>query len=585
MNNLLRILSLTLLAGLLAACASTTTVTDSDPPAGDSAAAPPPEETKEEPKERDLPKVELDADTLYSLLLGEIASRRGQIDLAATLLGQVAQKTRDPRVAERAALAGLYARRFKEAQESARLWVELRPQSVEARMALGAVLLELERADEARAQFEAILKQAPSDRLDHAYMRTVSVLARHGKRNAALEIMESLIAQHPRSPVAQLALAHLAVRSGELDKGLVAIDRALALKPGWEEAALFKARILVSQKDMPRAGKFYESYLNSHPDSTTVRINYARHLIDLKHWDKAREQFERVVRISPADPEAVYALGLLSMQTGRSADAEKYLKQAVEMQPDNHTARLYLGQLAENNKRYDEAAQWFQSIRDGDNFLEAQARYAVILAKLGKVDQARAHLRKLPAEGEKQRVQLLLAEEQILRDAKRYREAFDLLGDAIRKLPDNNDLRYARALTAEKLGLLKDAEQDLVAIIKRDPKHAHALNALGYTLADRTNRFPEAREYLDRALALRPDDPFILDSMGWLMYRLGKPDDALRYLRRALTQRSDAEIAAHLGEVLWVTGRRDEAKEIWNKALRETPDNEALLDVIKKFKP
>ncbi len=580
MNNLLRILSLTLLAGLLAACAATTSVTESDQPDGDSAAAPP-----EELKDRDLPKVELDADTLYSLLLGEIASRRGQIDLAATMLGRVARKTRDPRVAERAALAGLYARRFNEALESARLWVELRPQDVEARMALGAVLLELERADEARAQFEAILKLAPPERLDHAYMRTVSVLARHAKRNAALEIMESLIRQQPRSPVAQFALAHLAVRSGELDKGLGAIDRALALKPDWEEAALFKARILVSQKDMPRAGKFYEAYLDRHPDSTVVRINYARHLIDLKHWDRAREQFERVVRLSPADPEAVYALGLLSMQTGRSAEAEKYLKQAVEMRPDNHTARLYLGQLAENSKRYDEAAQWFQSIRDGDNFLEAQARYAVILAKQGKVDQARAHLRKIPAEGEKQRVQLLLAEEQILRDAKRYREAFDLLGGALRKLPDNNELRYARALTAEKLGLLKDAEQDLKAILQRDPKHAHALNALGYTLADRTNRYAEAREYLDRALALRPDDPFILDSMGWLMYRLGKPDDAIRYLRRALTQRSDAEIAAHLGEVLWVTGRRDEAKEIWNKALRETPDNEALLDVIKKFKP
>jgi len=584
MHHLLRTFVLLMLAGLLAACASTTSstspdaATDATTNAGDPAPS-------AEPQDKDLPKASLDADTLYNLLLGEIASRRGQIDLAATLLGKVAKDTRDPRVAERAALAGLYARRFKEALESARLWVELRPKSVEARMTLGAILLELERAPEARTHFDAILKLAPREQLDHAYMRTVSVLARHAKRNVALEIMESLTQQHPRSPVAQFALSHLAVRSGDLDKGLGAINRALALKPEWEEAALFKARILVSQKDLVRAEKFYESFLASHPDSVTIRINYARHLIDLKHWDKARAQFERVVRSSPADPEAVYALGLLSMQTGRNADAEKYLRQAVEMRPDNHTARLYLGQLAENSKRYEEAGQWYQSVSHGDSYLESQARYAVMLAKQGKIDQARAHLHKVPAEGEKQRVQLLLAEEQILRDAKRHAEAFELLTAALGRMPQNNELRYARALTAEKLGHLKVAETDLKDVLKRDPKHAHALNALGYTLADRTNRYAEAKDYLDRALALRPDDPFILDSMGWLMFRLGKNDEAVRYLRQALTKRSDAEIAAHLGEVLWVTGRRDEAKEIWNKALRETPDNDALLDVIKKFKP
>jgi tetratricopeptide (TPR) repeat protein len=587
MNLLLRLLALALAVGLTAGCGTLAPSAEEPAPAAADTATDAPEAEAAPPAgpDADLPRTALDADTLYSLLLGEIASRRGQIELAATLLARVAQKTRDPRVAERAALAGLYARRFNEALESARLWAEVRPKSVEARMTLGAILLELERTDEARTHFEAILKLAPADQLDNAYMRTVSVLGRHAKRNAALEIMMSLTQQHPRSPVAQFALSHLAVRSGDLDKGLSAINRALELKSDWDEAALFKARILVSQKDLVRADKFYEDYLARYPDSSTVRINYARHLIDLKRWDKAREQFERVVKSSPADPEAVYALGLLSMQTGRNAEAEKYLKQAVELRPDNHTARLYLGQLAENNKRYEEAARWYESVRHGDNYLEAQARYAVMLAKQGQLDAARAHLRKVPAEGEKQRVQLLLAEEQILRDAKRYQEAFDLLSAAIGRMPQNNELRYARALTAEKIGQLKVAESDLKDILARDPRHAHALNALGYTLADRTNRYAEAKGYLDRALAERPDDPFILDSMGWLMYRLGKHDEAVRYLRLALTKRSDAEIAAHLGEVLWVTGRRDEAKEIWNKALRETPDNEALLDVIKKFKP
>jgi tetratricopeptide (TPR) repeat protein len=160
-----------------------------------------------------------------------------------------------------------------------------------------------------------------------------------------------------------------------------------------------------------------------------------------------------------------------------------------------------------------------------------------------------------------------------------------MLGRSLKEMPNNNDLLYARALTAEKLNLIDEMERDLRIVIERDPKNAHALNALGYTLADRTTRYQEARGYLDQALALKPDDPFILDSMGWLQYRLGNTTEAIRYLKRALEQRSDAEIAAHLGEVLWVAGNRNEAESVWNRALRDTPDNEALLGAIKKFKP
>jgi tetratricopeptide (TPR) repeat protein len=554
-------------------------------------AATPAEKPAAEPvasaEDSDLPQVALDADTLYRLLIGEIAGQRGQIGVAAATLGRVAQETGDPRVAERATLAAVYAKRFDEALKSAELWVQLRPNSTDAREALAVVLMELKRPQDAYREFERILaaEQQTQGGLEQAYLRLVAVLGRLSDRAQALATMQQLVALHPRIPAAQLAYAHLAVRGGELDRALAAAEEALTLTPGWDEAALFKARILLSQKEPLRAQEFYESFLASYPQAVHVRLNYARHLIDQKQWDKARSQFERVVQAAPADADAVYALGLLSLQTGKPDEAEKYLREALRLRPDNDAARLYLGQVAEQQKHYDEAIRWYRDVPPGESHFEAQARLAVVMARRGDLDGARRHLHGIAAESEQQRAQLVLAEEQMLRDAKRYREAFDVLSEAIRALPDNNDLLYARALTAEKLNLMDVVEADLRKVISRDPKNAHALNALGYTLADRTDRLKEAQDYLAQAMVLRPEDAFILDSMGWLQYRLGNFTEAIRYLRRALEVRNDAEISAHLGEVLWVSGQRNEAESVWSRALKETPDSEAVLDVIKKFKP
>jgi tetratricopeptide (TPR) repeat protein len=534
----------------------------------------------------DLPPVALDEATLYNLLIGEIAGQRGQAVVAAETLADVARQTRDPRLAERATLAAIYAKRYDEALVSAKLWVELRPTSIEAREALAAVLLELKRPAEAKTEFQQLLAlDAARRNLDQAYMRTAALLGRYPERAVALETMQSLVSLNPRVPAAHFAAAHLAVRAGELDRALLAADTALQLKPSWEEAALLKARILVSQKEPARAQEFYEAFLAEYPAAVTMRLGYARYLIDLKQWDKARVQFERVVSDNPADADAVYALGLLSLQTGRPEDAEKHLLRVLHLRPDHDQARLYLGQVAENRKRYEEAAKWYGEITSAESYFEAQTRLAVVLARQGNLDAARARLRAIPIENDQQRAQVALAEEQVLRDARRFQEAYDVLSAAVAKLPDNNDLLYARALTAEKLNRLEVVESDLKLVIRRDPKNAHALNALGYTLADRTTRFQEAQEYLTQALQLRPDDPFILDSFGWLHYRMGNVPEALRHLKRALELRSDAEIAAHLGEVLWVSGQQREAESVWSRALKETPDSDALLDVIKKYKP
>ncbi|MCR4301505.1 MAG: tetratricopeptide repeat protein [Sulfuricaulis sp.] len=533
-----------------------------------------------------LPRVELTTEILYDMLLGEIAGQQGQIGVAAVTLGKVAQQTRDPRIAERATLASLYAKRYEEALQSARLWVVLRPQDTEAREALVTALLELDRIEEAREHFETLFTSEETRRnLDQAYLRVAAVLGRTSNRAVAIDVMQSLVALNPKLPTAHFAMAHLMVRGGELDRALVSADEALKHRPEWEEAALFKGRILLSQKEPQKARAFYKAFLIDNRNANTVRLNYARFLVDQKEWEKALEEFRRVADNLPDDADTVYAAGLLSLQNNRLEEADKYLRRVLSLRSHNDQARLYLGQVAEQRKRYDEAVDWYLSVKEGEYYFEAQSRLGVALAKQGNLDRARQHLDKVKSQTDPQRVQVALAHEQILRDARQFNEALTVLNEAIKTVPGDKDLLYARALVAEKLDKLDITERDLREILEKDPKNVNALNALGYTLTDRTNRYDEAHALLQQAIALKPDDAFIMDSLGWLHYRLGNSKEALKYLRRALEIRNDAEIAAHLGEVLWVTGDRHEAESVWNRALRETPDNESLNGIIKKFKP
>ncbi|HJW81840.1 MAG TPA: tetratricopeptide repeat protein [Acidiferrobacterales bacterium] len=531
-----------------------------------------------------LPSMPLAPDVLYQLLLGEIAGHRGQLDVSVSALSRAARKTRDPRLAERATLAALYARQPVDALPNALLWVELKPQSSEAHEALAAALMETGKPAEAQQHFEKLIALGGEAGLAQSYLRIAATLGRQSNRTDALEVMRALAQRHPDKAVAHYALAHLAVRVSDLDTATTAIERALAISPAWEDAALFKARVLVSQKDMPKVLQFYERYLDSYPRAGNMRLGYARHLVDLKQWDKAREQFKRVVADAPRDAEAMFTIALLALQSNELDEAERYLKRTLDVQPENDQARLYLGQVAEQRKQYDDAIQWYSSIESAEMHFEAQARLGVALARQGNVDQARAHLHNLVPKTEAQKVQLALAEEQMLRDAKRHSEAFDVLTRTLGELPDNVDLLYARALVAEKLNRIEVAEKDLRRILKKDPKNPNALNALGYTLADRTTRYTEALALIEQALALKPDDPFILDSLGWAHYRLGNHAEAVRHLRAAFDKRADAEIAAHLGEVLWVTGDRTGAESVWKRALQQSPDSEELLGVISKFR-
>jgi tetratricopeptide (TPR) repeat protein len=531
----------------------------------------------------ELPKLELTAQTLYQFLASEIAGQRGQPGLAVEGMLDLAKSTRDPRLAKRATELALQARLEGRALEAARLWLILDPGEVRARQTITALLVDGGYLDEAKIYLERLLADE-GENVGSAFLSLHQVLTRQSNKAAVLVLVEELAKPYPQVAEAHFAIAQAAWGAEKDEQALREIIEASRLRPGWEATALFQGQIL-QRSSATQALDFFKDYLEKFPKALDVRLTYARMLVAEKRYAEARNQFEKLLADFPGNAEVSVALGLLSLQLHDYDKAELYLKQALaENYGDANAVRMYLGQLEEERKRYDEAANWYGSVLPGEQFLAAQLKYAAMLAKQNRTPEALQYLRQISVQSNQQRVQVIIAEAQILRTTGAYQEAFDLLSKALEKLPNYPDLLYDRAMVAEKVGRLDLLEQDLRKLIQLKPDYAHAYNALGYTFASRGERLDEAAQLIEKALKLTPDDPFIMDSMGWVHYRLGAFDKALVFLRRAYAEQPDPEIAAHLGEVLWAQGNREEADNIWHAALKENPDNEVLLDVIKRFK-
>lgn len=531
----------------------------------------------------ELPKLELTAQTLYQFLASEIAAQRGQPALAVEGVLDLAKSTRDPRLARRATELALQARMEGRALEAARLWLILDPSEVRARQTITALLVGGGYLGEAKVYLERLLADEGNN-VGSAFLSLHQVLARQSNKSAVLALVEELASPYPQIPEAHFAIAQAAWGVERDEQALREVVEALRLRPNWEMAALFQGQIL-QRATAAQALDFYKQYLESFPRALDVRLTYARLLVAEKRYVDARNQFEKLVTEFPGNAEVSVALGLLSLQLRDFDKAELHLKQALaEKYRDTNAVRMYLGQLEEERKRYGEAANWYFSVAPGEHHLAAQLKYAAMLAKQNLAAEALQFLRQITTASNQQRVQVIIAEAQILRATKAYQEAYELLSKALEKLPNYPDLLYDRAMVAEKVGRLDSLEQDLRKLIQLKPDYAHAYNALGYTLAARGERLEEAAQLIEKALKLTPDDPFIMDSMGWVYFRQGALDKALPMLRRAYAEQPDPEIAAHLGEVLWSQGSRDEAAKLWQAALKDNPDNEVLLDVIKRFK-
>jgi len=550
---------------------------DADASAGEAQALAP------EPADRTaLPNQELTENLLYEFLLAEIAGQRGNAALSAQAYVDLAKRTRDPRIARRATEVALYARMNNAAIESATIWHETEPGS-RPLQALAGLLVAAGRYDEALPNLRKLLAGSANEPAN-GFTQLTRTLANAQDKQAALKLVHSLAADYPKLAESHLAVARAAVNAGDERLALEEARKAGQLRPDWEAPALLEAQLL-QKSSVDQAASFLTAYLKRYPAARETRLAYARLLVAQKRFGEARAEFQKLMAGAPDGTEVAFAVALLSLQLKDYDAAEKYLRGLIESPyRDKDGVRLYLGQVAEERKNLPEALRWYAEVGEGEQYVQAQIRYAQVLAKQGKLDEARARLQEAAVKNSQQRVQLILGEAQLLRDANQPKAAFDLVGRALDRVPNNPELLYDYAMLAEKIERVDILEASLRKLIEIRPEHAHAYNALGYSLADRNQRLPEARELIEKALQLAPEDSFIIDSMGWVLYRMGNLKDSLGYLRRAFAGRPDPEIAAHLGEVLWAVGERAEAERVWGDATRESPDNETLANTIKRFK-
>lgn len=531
-----------------------------------------------------LPDHVLTGQILYQVLVAEIAAQRGNIGLAVSAYLDLARATRDPRLARRAAEIALHGRDLGVAVQAARLWVDFDPESSSARQMLAGLLVSANRLDEVPPHVAKLLAQE-GENIGDGLLRLNRLFARYPDKQAVMLMIDQLTLPYAGLAEAHFARAQAALNAGAWSRGLSEVDKALALRPDWDAATLLKAQLQHTEAP-EKSLETLRGYLAGHPQAREIRLQYARALVGVRQYPQARTQFQKLLVDFPDNLDVIYAVAVLSMQLSDWTSAEENFKKLLDRDfVEADMVRLYLGQIAEERKQSDEAMRWYAQVAPGDQYLAAQMRIAQLLAKQGRLDAGLRHLREVKVASNADRLQLLLAESQLLRDGGKTAEAYELLSGKLTTQPEQPELLYETAMLAEKLGKYEVLEKNLRTLIRIKPDYAHAYNALGYSFAERNTRLSEAEALIKKALALAPDDAFIIDSLGWVLFRKGDAANALTQLQRAYAIRPDPEIAAHLGEVLWVLGRREDAKKIWQDAAKANPGNEALVEVVKRLSP
>lgn len=521
--------------------------------------------------------------SLFKLLVAEFAGQRGRLQLALDNYLALARDSKDPQLAERAARIGVFAHDDTRALEAALIWKHLQPQSLEARQILAVMYFRAGDLPTAEEELRYILDSPQGTATQKLHM-IASLLGREQDKTRAMTVMEHLLETREDDPEALFAFALLAVRAGQVDKADVAMTRVQKLAPGNINLALAYFSILQKQGQTQAAFRWIKALLDQQPGSFELRMVYARLLADLQRYDEARAEFNKLATIAPENADVQYALGLLNLQANHLDEARGHFIHLINTGVRTDTAKYYLGQIAEAHKLLDAALKWYESVHAGEHVFHARLQAVSILARQHRYQQAMARLRQILPGDAAQRLQLIRAQADLLTQQGRTSEALEVYNRALADHEDA-DLLYSRAMLAEKMDRLDLLESDLRRVIELQPDNAQALNALGYTLADRTDRYQEAHALIARALKLKPSDFYILDSMGWVLYRLGHLDEAIAYLQRARTIRNDPEVSAHLGEVLWVKGDRQAARKVWESALKLSPEDARLQQLIKKFTP
>ena len=518
----------------------------------------------------------------FHVMAGEMAAGRQQPALAAREFLQALNYISDPQIAARATAQALMAQDDGLALQAARKWQAIDPASLDAREVITRLALRSGLNDEAYAECASIVHDHPGG-IDDGFHHVALLLQQEPAQSvAAMALMDRLVAQYPKQAGAYLAQGLLALRYGKIDVAERAAREALRIKPS-KEASLLLVGALVKKGDIAAADQVMDGVLKNNPDADEVRLGYARLLIESDQREHGREQLEKLLKDQPGNADAHFSLGLLDIDDRKLDEAEAQFQFMLKTPERVGDAEYFLGRIAELRHQPKQALAHYEKVTNGQQGLDAAVRRAAMLAKLGKLDDARAILEALREQFPPLSDRFLMAEGEMLLDAGAYGQALDLYGDALKDTPDDSDLLYSRSLVYERMNRVSDSETDLRKILDKTPDDARALNALGYTLLVHTDRLDEADKLVSKALLLTPDDPAVVDSMGWLRFRQGRPQDALPLLQKAYSQFPDSEVAAHLGEVLWAVGNKEQARNLLTQASKTDPDNAQLRDTLKRL--
>lgn len=558
----------------------------------------------------------MDDRLFYQLLIGELALAQGDVGTAYDWLLDAARRTKDEGLFRRSVDIALQSRAGDQALAAARAWRLARPESLDALRLQMQILLGLNRAEQVTEPLRSLLEQTPAAERGSLIAALPRFLQRANDPRLVAGLMDEVLKPYLDAPdtriAARVALGRAWLEAKEADRALALAQEGFALEPAAVGPPLLALQLM---GERPQAEAMVRQYLAQGTPEPAFRMAYVRVLTGSQRYAEAITQLDAATKAEPDAAQPYLSLGALHLELKHPKEGEAALMRYVELvqgaaaaapapeagsapvpadvdeedeptRPDRGLVQawLMLAQSAEQRGDFKAAEGWLGKIEDPQRALDVQSRRASILARQGKVAQARELIRNLPERRPEDARAKLMAEAGVLRDSKRWKDAYELLGDGARRFTDDGDLLYEQAMMAEKLNRLDDMEQLLRRVIALKPDNAHAHNALGYSLADRNLRLPEARELVQRALELSPGDPFITDSLGWIEFRLGNREAALRLLQQAYSARPDTEIGAHLGEVLWVLGRQDEARRIWRESKGRDASNEVLRETLTRLR-
>jgi len=550
---------------------------------------------------KEPPNMALSAQLLEQLMISNFASYAGDWDSAVSSALSAAQISQDYRLARLASVLALRSRSYEEVAIASELWYELDDQSDDAYNALMIGLVGAGEVDAALEQFDQRLAQIdltqqnlddqvstadnyPLDTEIDVHIRQVTgLLVRQPNSDSAMQIVREYINRNPNSAQVLLSSSYVADYFEENEIAEQWLNQALQIRPDWDAAAQMYSNMLARQDRDSERLAYIRLFIDDNPKSVPMRIQYAAELATMEDYQGSLDVMQEVVSDDPENIEAVIYAAALARQLEQIELSEDLYQRALTIESDNERVLWALAGIAIEKEEYREAETFYSRIGRGENYFRAQLQIANMRYETRGIDSAVNFLRLIDPRTEGEYVQIALARHYLLLEENEYEDAFGYINDSLVYLPDNDDMLYARALVAAELKEIVIAESDLRSIIERNPDHSSALNALGYTLADQTDRYEEAKELIAKALEIEPDEGHILDSMGWVLYRQGDYDGAIDYLQRAFEVMPEAEIATHLGEVFWESGQQQAARDMWQKAYDLDANNSVLIETLERY--